>query len=546
MILFYFVVQAVKSKKMDGFSCSVKVSTFNFYCGVYAHMKIMRIPKIQQTIILSASECQNIYRRRQFKTPDKVSHPISVPGETIIPSFDVGTITDEGDISCKGQSLKEPNGKIVDRALQLSQYTITIREENYELRGSQIETTSAHLQFPKSCKVNAGYCATTSTSFMWNLPKTRCKLEKVRDVEFQEESGYLVDHSTKILLKITGSQPAPEKCPITEIYRTEYPDLFLTIDKRSRFHDLGTELEIDTYARALNDYTLFEAESKIAKLGDASQQAICENSYHETEKIHHISKNHFATRKGEVIYLFQCKKEVAPIGIKKACFTMIPLKKGGFVNPDNRVLTSKAPQEKCSQYHPLIIEAEEGWIALSPLPKQVSTPEKMPIAHYLKNHEDLSKGGIYTQAELDSWREHLDQMGLAKALTNQITYGVCVNEGECPSISGQETLNYDLSNLQAKVLNNLSFFAKVKQWVIEYAAYISCFVLILELAKFALTLSTISMALTKNGLNGVKVILLTLCCSSYVKYIKLRDSKKRRHVNEHEMENRPSGTNDDP
>ena len=122
MILFSFIVQAVKSKKMEGFSCSVKVSTFNFYCGVYAHMKIMRIPKIQQTVILSASECQNIYRRRQFKTPDKISHPISVPGETTIPSFDVGTITDEGDISCKGQSLKEPNGKIVDRALQLSQY----------------------------------------------------------------------------------------------------------------------------------------------------------------------------------------------------------------------------------------------------------------------------------------------------------------------------------------------------------------------------------------------------------------------------------------
>ena len=496
-------------------------------------MKLMRIPKIQDTIILSASECQNLIRRKQFRTPDKVKHQIAVPGKTIIPSFDIGTISDKGAISCTGQTIKEPNGEIVERALQLSQYTIVIRKEEYELRGSQIDVTTAHLQLPGSCKVNTGYCSTTDSAYLWDLPKTRCKLEKVRDVEFQAEQGYLVDHSTKILLKMTGQQPSPEKCPIAQIFTTEYPDLFLTIDKRARFHDLGTQLEIDTYARALSDYTLFEAENKIAKLGDSSQRALCKNSVQDPDKIHHIQGSHFASRKGEVVYLFECSAKTGKIGTTEACYTMVPLAKGGFVNPENRVLTKQAPQEKCSRYHPLIVQAREGWIALSPLPKQITPPEKKQISHYLTTHEDLSSGGIYTQAELDSWRTHLEMMGYTQALTNQIAYGVCVNNQDCPTITGQETTNYDLANLQAKILQDISILGRMKRFIVEYSAYICSLALMLELIRFCVTLFTISLTLARQGVQGVKLLMFTLCCSKYIKYVKIRDSRVK--ANEEEL-----------
>ena len=499
-------------------------------------MKLMRVPRIQDTVIMSASECQNLIRRKQFKTPDKVQHQIAVPGKTIIPSFDIGTINDKGTISCTGQTIKEPNGQIVERALQLSQYTVVVKKEEYELRGAQVDVTTAHLQLPRTCKVNSGYCSTTDTAYLWDLPKTRCKLEKVREVEFQEEQGYLVDHSTKILLKITGQQPSPEKCPIAQIFTTEYPDLFLTIDKRARFHDLGSQLEIDTYARALSDYTLFEAETRISRLGDSSQQALCKNSYQDTDKIHHVQGNHFASRKGEVVYLFQCEAKVSKIGSKEACYSMVPLEPTGFVNPENRVLTKKAPQEKCSHYHPLIVQAREGWVALSPLPKQITPPEKKQISHYLTNHEDLSSGGLYTQAELESWRTHLDMMGYTEALTNQISYGVCVNNGECPSITGQEGLNYDLNNLQAKLLQNVTIIGKIRNFIIEYAAYISVCVLFLELTKFGLTMFTITLTLTRQGIQGLKILLFSLCCSDYIKYVKIRESCNKARQTEHELQ----------
>ena len=148
---------------------------------------------------------------------------------------------------------------------------------------------------------------------------------------------------------------------------------------------------------------------------------------------------------------------------------MIPLAKGGFVNPENKILTKRAPQEKCSRYHPLIVQAREGWVALSPLPKQITPPEKRQISHYLTNHEDISSGGIYTQAELDSWRTHLEMIGYTQALTNQIAYGVCVNNQDCPTITGQETTNYDLANLQAKILQDRSYTFWFKRDVLDFS-----------------------------------------------------------------------------
>ena len=69
-----------------------------------------------------------------------------------------------------------------------------------------------------------------------------------------------MDHSHKILLQASKAQPAPVRCPITTILGTEYPDLYLTADNKARFHDLGNDLELDTYSRALANYAMFIAE----------------------------------------------------------------------------------------------------------------------------------------------------------------------------------------------------------------------------------------------------------------------------------------------
>ena len=127
-------------------------------------------------------------------------------------------------------------------------------------------------------------------------------------------------------------------------------------------------------------------------------------------------------------------------------------------------------------------------------------------------------------------------IGYTQALTNQISYGVCVNNGECPSITGQEGLNYDLNNLQAKLLQNITIMGKIRNFIIEYAAYISMCVLFLELTKFGLTMFTISLTLARQGIQGLKILLFSLCCADYIKYIKIKESCNKAKRNETELQ----------
>ena len=347
-------------------------------------MKFKSIPIIQETMSVAASDCETYYRRKSFRTLDKQKHILAVPGRTIIRSFDAGEISDEGDVSCKGQAVKESNGKIIDRSIEMSQYSVTIRQEMYELRGNQIDVVTNHIQLPRSCKLNSAFCATTDASYLWTIPRSRCSLEKIQDVSFTaESSGYLVDHSHKILLKVSHPQPAPERCPITQILSTEYPDLFLAIDNKARFHDLGNNLEVDTYARALADYSMYISETKIAMASNLADSALCQQNFAASDVIHSVDgKGRFATRKGQVVFAFRCSSKEGQVATKTECYDDIPLKTGGFVDPYTKIFKRKSPKVPCSDYHPLMVKSKEAWIKINPIPKSISAPKKSSIRDY--------------------------------------------------------------------------------------------------------------------------------------------------------------------
>ena len=523
----YQLLQRTSVKEMTGFSCSIQVSRFAVYCGVYGHMKFKRIPVIQENMNVAASDCETFYRRKSFRTPDKEKHSLAVPGRTVIRSFDSGQITDSGDVSCKGQSVKEPNGQIVERSVEMSQYTITIREEQYELRGSVIDVVTNHIQLPRSCRVNSGFCATTETSYLWTIPRTRCNLEKIQDVSFNTENGLLVDHSHKILLKINQAQPSPEKCPVTQILSTEYNDLFLAVDTKARFHDLGNSLQLDTYSRALADYVMYQAENKIALANSFTNSALCRQDLQENDKIHPLDKSgRFATRKGQVVFAFKCSRRTGKIALATDCYEDIPLEGGGYVDASTLVWKRKSPKMACSDYHPMMIKAKESWIQLNPNPKSKPAPMKSSVQQYVVSHEDISQGGLYTESELKSWRQHLEMIGYSQALVKKLTYGVCLHEGECASTQeSTDYLGYNLNNLEEKLEDKLNLLQQFQKMLIENAAYVSALVLTIETAKVLFSVCALAASLSNQGIRGAKIIFISLFCSSYLKYLKLQENE---------------------
>ena len=69
----------------------------------------------------------------------------------------------------------------------------------------------------------------------------------------------------------------------------------------------------------------------------------------------------------------------------------------------NRSITSHASPRPYNPHYGLKIATLEGpWIELTPTVKQIQTPAIVLALALGFKHEDLSVGGIYTSAELDS------------------------------------------------------------------------------------------------------------------------------------------------
>jgi hypothetical protein len=499
-------------------------------------MKLMVVPDIELNVPVSSMECRDLVMKKKYTTLDGKTHKIALQEENIIKSQDLGLIHDEDDkVSCEGQGIRIQDHLIND-AVQVSQIKIVIQKEAYSTDAKgRVEVLGDHLRLPKTCKSVRGSCQTAGKTYFWTPPDSKCPLEKVRNVRMRPSGKYMVDDDNKVLLKILGQVPAPSKCPTTTIMTTEYPDLYLATE--GNFPNLGNEVQIDTFVAALADYTMFHTEQEIQKAAIEAKEKLCQQKYQlEDGDIHRVDKDHFASRKGDVAYLFQCKQKTGTVKTMETCYKDIPIEPNGFVNALTKVFTEKSAPVRCNPNFPLEIHTNEGWITLSPSPKQVQTPEKLPITHYLINHKDLVGGGIYTQDELKNWRDHLEDGTFQDAIMGTLTYGVCVNSGDCEGADGSSA-NYDLSRLNPllKGLQQLDMWTQLDNFLKEYATYLAVVVILIETFRLFSMVILFITTLMREGLSGLLAIMFMTCCGEIHKYQKIRRRRKR-HRDQEEME----------
>ena len=514
----YSILQIVEKKDSKGFSCQITRSTFLFFCGAFSHFKIMDVPDIQITEPINSMECRNLVNRKTYTTPDGKTHPIKLQGVNLIKSEDLGLIKDgDNSVSCQGEKMKVGQN-IIDNVLKVSQFTIIVRAEEYSVDNKdRVEVTSDHIKLPRTCKVSQGGCQTALKTYFWTPPSKKCKFQELRRVKMKQLGNYLIDDKTKVLLKVLGKTPSPSKCPTATLFLTEYHDIFLTTNQN--FPKFGTTIEIDTFITSLADYTLFHAEQAIQKAISAAKSQICQQKYELNDnKIHALGDGHFSSRNGDVLYLFQCKMKTGKIDPKEQCYADIPIE-GGFVSSADKLLIKTSSPVRCNKNFPQEIRTKEGWITLTPTPTKVQPPMKMPLKHYLINHEDLVGGGLYTSFELTSWRNHLEDRNFGTALMGTLSYGVCVNEGECAdSSSTSGSTNFDLTRLNpVNLVENLNIWEKLDQWVKTYSAYLSLVVILIETTKLATMIIIFVTTLIQNGLGGLWSIIFLTCCGDYQK-----------------------------
>ena len=219
-------------------------------------------------------------------------------------------------------------------------------------------------------------------------------------------------------------------------------------------------------------------------------------------------------RNGDTIEHFKCKPKTGQLADdNKICYEDIPLK-NGYVKVNTRTFTNYSAPRPCDDHYGLKLLTTEGvWVELNPGVRKMVTPEDLPAMDHEFHHEDLSDGGLYTEAELDSWKKHLQLGDQHDAITKVFSFGVCQAEGSCPASADVPTYHLDVLTPRS-IAAGFSMWKSLNDYITSIGAYMALLVLVLELARFAVFATTISLALSVDGIEGGKALIYRIFCGA--------------------------------
>ena len=224
----YQLLQKRTVQKMSGHGCRVVSTKFTDYCGVHGHIKHVKMPEVAVSRTISPQTCQQIISTGKFISDDGMSHPVTLQTENIIHTQELGTIKlGDNSVSCRGMPMKV-GGHVIEDIYVSGQYSVTLTNQDYLVRGNQVEVVDGHLTLPENvCGMDQSGCTMHNTTYIWTKPHDLCEFECIRDVTVTEEAGYLVDRENKIILKRGALVSAGANCPAGMIQHTNYHHLYL-------------------------------------------------------------------------------------------------------------------------------------------------------------------------------------------------------------------------------------------------------------------------------------------------------------------------------
>ena len=409
---------------MKGYSCNVKYSRFVDYCGAYSHSKVIETPEIERSHVLTPMDCLDLVATKVFTTPDGIRRPVTLEAENIYSIEELGSINvGENVISCQGQSKRVGNHVIKD-VLQIAQWKVTIKAEKFRVKGEEVEATASHLRLPQdSCSLNTLGCRLHDITYVWHPPRNQCPMELARTLTMTQENGFLRNSDLNILLKKGDKVPSPSGCPQTDLWKTEYPNIFLTTPEEG-WPDLEEDLDLTDYIKARDDYIMYEMERQVQQLHQNAKGNLCKESLNLSDHIIKLEQEGvFYRRNGDTVERFSCTRRTGALApALDTCYQDIPLaNKGQFVKPETRILTTFSAPIPCTEHYGLKVLTEEGvWIEFNPSIRKIADPLDLPVHALDFQHEDLSQGGIFTNTELEAWRKHLELGDIHNAVARTV------------------------------------------------------------------------------------------------------------------------------
>ena len=522
----YHVLQKRKSIKMSGYSCNVVRSTFVLHCGMFSHQELLRMPDIEIRQVVTIRQCQEMVTTGYWTSREGTRHKVRIGEETILHISEKGVLhEDSNKIWCEGEQMKI-NSNLIEGVLKMVQYRTIIEEENYIMDKKRVEALNAHTRLPAECTVESGGCIAQKT-YLWTPPVDRCPLVKINTGKFTESNGgWLAEHRAKLLFKITDTSQSPTGCPNGDIYHTEYEDLFLT--KESGFPHIGQSLEIGLYVKQSADYVLYETERITNAVASSSSRDLCRQVYEKSrDEIIPMKSGKFGRRSGDILYTFRCIPKIGKLQSGKKCFDRIPLQNEVYVDPITKIGTRHSTSRECNSLFPEAVLTMEGWVSLPEL-RPIKEPNKFVNNDVDVSHEDMSRGGLYTNQELEEWEQFISYGTFKSSLLSSISTGACIHRQICKTGSNNELPAYNINKLIEEAQEQLDIFSRIDNMIRKSGAYLSLIVIVVWTARAALWITIAMMTTIREGKNVAVALLYATCCGTLYKSGRIKRHNNKR------------------
>ena len=468
----YQLLHSEKAVRVQGWKCSVMVSSTTSYCGTADHSTPMYDNSVtyeNKPFNLKPQFCNEIIHARKvdllrhFKQPgdeyplNSVEYQIHVPGVTSVGYVAIGkTYVSNGHLHCEGSTLRVPydNSSYINAGVQFKQIRIQISEESYKYQFNEerLYATISNTKLPVQCPIEQGHCEADYNTFVWPQLYLSQYCPLALGTKFQA-SHYTSNHNDSVIISTDESlikiRPGAKvkKCGHL-VLSTNFPNTYVVPAEQAKSVTNRTihPSEVDLYdlVSGKDDFLFHKMQSLWLQEVKTLLYYDCLQRHQDSHIVSYLQSTgdaefsygngSFAIAAGDILYEFRCTPVIVipqPY-INNTCYEEIRvhvpmLNESRYLTRFTHLITTKAVQIPCDTltlFVPKIQTVYNTWYSIlgvvlpttPPSNSRLITPRWQPKERDI----DFSKGGLYSRKNVRALQEFLELGVMRKGLGNRL------------------------------------------------------------------------------------------------------------------------------
>ena len=469
------VLQYEDQREIKAFRCTKFKTLTSFYCGNADHSTpIPQLSYSKRKQLVSTNDCNHMTSVGQYMTADSKMHSITVDVSLVHSYFLTGSTSAYTDwlgsqVTCTGGKV-HIGTDVIDKVVQYVTEEIMFQEERIIERPDGT-LVALYDNTRLNCALRKGQCHASLTTYIWDIgTKRHCPLVSVRTftgvVVHSPASPERVVMSTDQSLLRFILKGQTEVCGLT-VKRTNYDKLFElynedgtkkknAITRKIKPNEISMSLFITNH----DDVLYHRLKSQVRDEFQAVLRDDCQRNLDSTKLTHYVERElpgfrsyrlggaNYLTKAGEVAYSYKCKPKLILAMEVSNCYSALPVELAGekslekfdkidgttveapkyFMEPLTHRITQTATQMPCiPRFFSRYVDLFGRWFAVTPTFEQVPNPRTLNVDVLNKrvnfsftSDDDFSKGGMYTNEEVDSLQRYLELGRVQEAISYKL------------------------------------------------------------------------------------------------------------------------------